>query len=381
MDSVASASRPSKSRVNKANRKTYAARWNMKILSGLQAALTKDPEADLAALLPSTYSEQLRSCKRPAVQLAGIKPRPLFPDSDIRSRLCITDPSTIICELSTEVGGLLRIAGSLSEAIISLLDESEVLYKCAWAASVMVFKVSETIVLKVTDEGFATTEYHSLSFLQQHLPAFPAPRPHGLVRIRKYGLLFTTFIPGQNLEQAWPQLDNAQKRSISSQLDTLFSDLRRLPFPANTPLGGVQGDGCKDGRRGQRTSSQPIMDIKQFEDFIFAGSATASPLYTRLLRDMMPTTPAKCVFTHGDIRPANIMVEKAEDGIWKIIAIIDWEASGFYPEYWECVKMTNNLTARDNDDWYMYLPESFSPRQYSVQWLVDRVWDRSLVHS
>jgi len=75
------------------------------------------------------------------------------------------------------------------------------------------------------------------------------------------------------------------------------------------------------------------------------------------------------------------MVGKENDGTWTVSGIIDWEASGFYPEYWESVKMTNNLTPRDNDDWYWYLPKSCSPRQYATQWLVDRLWDQSMDNS
>lgn len=293
----------------------------------------------------------------------------------------MTDPATIIFELSAELEALLQTHDDLSEAIIDLLAESEVLYECAWAASVMVFRVSKSITVKITNAGCAVTEYRSLSYLKDRLPDFPAPRPHGLIRLGIFHLLFTTFIPGLDLEKAWPQLEDTQKTGVSTQLDALLCNLRSLPFPHGTPLGGVQGEGCKDMRRGVRTNTEPIMNVTQFEDFIFAGSKTASPMYTELLRGLVPTSPAKCVFTHGDIRPANIMVEADEDGTWRIISIIDWEASGFYPEYWECVKMTNNLTPRDNDDWYKYLPKSLSPSRYPIQWLVDRLWDRNMVNS
>jgi aminoglycoside phosphotransferase len=37
------------------------------------------------------------------------------------------------------------------------------------------------------------------------------------------------------------------------------------------------------------------------------------------------------VFTHGDIAPHNILV--LDDG--RIGGLIDWEAAGYYPEYWE----------------------------------------------
>jgi thiamine kinase-like enzyme len=161
----------------------------------------------------------------------------------------------------------------------------------------------------------------------------------------------------------------------------LFSQLRSLPFLDNIPLGGVQGEDCKDARRGLHVNPKPIMNIKQFEDFIFTRSKTASPLYTQFLRDILPPSWVQCVFIHGDVRPANIIVDMDDDGAWRVIAVIDWETSGFYSKYWESVKMTNNLMPRDYFDWYRYLLESLSPRRYSIQWLVDRLWDRNMINS
>jgi thiamine kinase-like enzyme len=36
------------------------------------------------------------------------------------------------------------------------------------------------------------------------------------------------------------------------------------------------------------------------------------------------------VFTHGDLNPFNILVCRD-----KVVGIIDWEFSGWYPHYWE----------------------------------------------
>lgn len=51
-------------RVLKRKPPTFAAKWNSKLLHGIQAMLTADPEADIAALLPKNYSEKLQSHKR-----------------------------------------------------------------------------------------------------------------------------------------------------------------------------------------------------------------------------------------------------------------------------------------------------------------------------
>ena len=215
----------------------------------------------------------------------------------------------------------------------------------------MVFRLDENVVVKVTFENYAVTEYGNLLFLQEKLPDFPAPRPHGLVRFGPRCLIFTGFIRGLDLEKAWPRLEERQKQDLSDQIDSLLVRLRSLPPPSSMQFGTPQGGLCKDARRGVRVSSESITSTKQFQDFMFSGSKTASDIYTKFLRNLMPDDRGQCVFTHGDIRPANIMVDEDGGGTWRVVAVIDWESSGFYPEYWESVKMTNNLSLKEHSDW------------------------------
>ncbi|KAM4065534.1 phosphotransferase enzyme family protein [Hirsutella rhossiliensis] len=347
MDSKKHESSIFKSRGNRVLKRkpiTLAAKWNTHLLRGLEAKLKEDPEANLEALLPVNYTTTLQSYKK-VVQ----RPNTVFQEDDIRSHISLT-PFEITFKLSANMNDLLRDS-DLPRAITKLLDGGELIYQGAGAASA-VFRVSQDIVVKITNEESASTDLGSLLFLQEHLPAFPAPRPHGLIRTGKFCLLFTTFVPGLDLERAWPRLDDTHKKSIGVQLDRLFTQLRSLSKPSDMPLGGVQGEGCKDARRGLRFNKEPIRDAEQFQDFIFSGSTSASPVYTQLLRSLALASP-RCVMTHGDIRPANIMVEQREHGTWEVVSIIDWETSGFYPE--------------DNDDWYAYLPDSLSPQQYANQ--------------
>lgn len=160
----------------------------------------------------------------------GTRPEP-FPIEDARSRFRPTDPSTIIHELSTELQGILQPdSDHLSETLVDLLADSEVLHDAPWAASVMVFRITKGIVAKLSPHDAAMTEYSSLQYLSEHLPQFPCPRPHGLIRFGPHLVLFMTFVPGMNLEKAWPELDDTQKRSVSSQLDTLLLQLRSLSW-------------------------------------------------------------------------------------------------------------------------------------------------------
>jgi aminoglycoside phosphotransferase (APT) family kinase protein len=52
-------------------------------------------------------------------------------------------------------------------------------------------------------------------------------------------------------------------------------------------------------------------------------------------RHMLPDD-AQVVFTHADFHPSNIMVSPETPST--TIAIIDWEQSGCYPDYWELCK-------------------------------------------
>lgn len=97
---------------------------------------------------------------------------------------------------------LLPDSNNLSTAIIDLLANSKVLFEGACAASVMVLQVSDNIAVKITSEKYSTTELASSKYLQDHIPTFPAPQPHGLIQLGHYNLLFTTLIPGLNLEKA-----------------------------------------------------------------------------------------------------------------------------------------------------------------------------------
>ncbi|KAG5971615.1 hypothetical protein E4U56_006718 [Claviceps arundinis] len=280
---------PPKSRVNKAYQKTVSGRYNMKVLRSLETTLFNEPEADITTALSSAYSKKLQSFRdRDRSHIA----RPP-PNCDIRLELDENEPVTTIFPISTEVEDLFRGYASTSEAIIGLLDNSEVLYESAWAASVMVFRINENIVVKAGHESFSITEHQTLTYLTDHMPEFPLiSQPQGHM-----------------------------KQDISRQIDLLFSKLRSFSVPEHASLGDVACGGCRDLRRAQRVSTKPIKSVAEFEDFIFEGSDTATPLYVEFLRGLMPRLN-KIVFTHGDIRPANIMV-RHEDGKWTVTAIID----------------------------------------------------------
>lgn len=321
--------------------------------------------------MPFTASNpNMDNSKRPATKIK------IHTQHDTRSLLEPTETAEILSPLSGELSRLLPDTGNLTESIIDLFARAEVIFQNRWGLSTMVLRIAEDIVVKFSRAADDTDEYSALEYLRKYLPNFPSPKPHGLIKLSDYYLMFMSYVPGSDLEKVWPQLDTAQKRSVSTQLNTLFLELRSLPYPKNKPLGGLQGQGCKDGRRGLRVSSKPIMNVNDFEDFVFtSGFRDTTQLYTRFLQGVCPPIPYKPIFTHGDVRPANIMVDRTVSEEWKVVGIVDWERAGFYPEYWESVKLTNNLSHSEGWDWYDYLPDCLHPRRYPERWFLDKVWD------
>lgn len=85
-----------------------------------------------------------------------------------------------------------------------------------------------------------------------------------------------------------------------------------------------------------------------------------APLPDAEYRDKLPDD-APITFTHSDLHPSNIMVSSEEDdGPARIVAIIDWHQSGWYPSYWEYCKL--DWCTAPEDDWRAtYVPQILTP--------------------
>jgi len=214
--------------------------------------------------------------------------------------------------------------------------------------------------------------------LQEHKPHLPVSKPLGLLRIGLVLITFMSYLPGTTLDEKWADLSVEQKSSVREQLDAIFVDLRTLQFPNGVSLGGVGGQGCKDQRRHLRCSSEPIWNVEEFRDFQFSNPKYGSSTFIEFLRAFTPVGTRQIVFTHGDFRPENVLVEVTEDTKLTVTGLIDWEYSGFYPEYYESTKSTNCLSTIEEWDWWRYLPSCIAPHKFPVDWLLDYVWGRHL---
>lgn len=125
-------------------------------------------------------------------------------------------------------------------------------------------------------------------------------------------------IPGITLDKIWSSLSARQKDVISDPLNDLLLKLQNLHKPDLVPLNGVVGEACKDTRRHTRLCRKVITIVAKFKNFIFSDPHYGGSVYIQVLHRLVSSLPSTVVFSHGDIRPANIVVHAINNGQYAI---------------------------------------------------------------
>ncbi|KAM5466995.1 hypothetical protein MauCBS54593_005615 [Microsporum audouinii] len=195
------------------------------------------------------------------------------------------------------------------------------------------------------------------------LPTIPVPEVYGWTHDNGQIFIYMELIQGVTLEQRWESLDKAERVGVCEQLRGLIQELRKLQHAlGDFFLGHINRDPLGDivFTNENRPPAGPFLSVAQFHDWI----ATVLKLCIRQnwpgkklseipdpYRSSLPDD-AQVVFTHADLHPSNIMVSEDSN---KILAIIDWQQSGWYPDYWEFYKAA--FTAEIGSEWVeVYIP-------------------------
>lgn len=344
------------------------AKLNLWTIQGMEKAFRKQPDIDLLSESKDLYCIERDRCKEslsPSTMekmSKEVTPKILHKPVDTHEKLKDIDTATIASPLSPSVVALLDqttdsispelepgqiLAGKLKQMLRCSTKVFEGPFRGA------IFKCSREIVAKVVRMGGPdNTEYTSLQYLAQHIPEVPAPKPHGLVSLGHYIVMFMSFTPSKTLAEVWPSLTHHQKVSIQRQLDDILRSLRQMKQPDGLPLGWLGMGFVTDVHRFDYRSDHNIITVADFENWKFSLSKFATDQYTKFIRSLLPPPAVESFFTHRDLRPANIMVELNSSSDYSVTGIIDWEDSGFYPDYHECTNATNLLESDEKSDWY-----------------------------
>lgn len=115
----------------------------------------------------------------------------------------------------------------------------------------------------------------------------------------------------------------------------------------------------------------PFRDIGAFHDWFARLAFRIRPeIFFRDIPELSGLSDDQpLIFTHGDLHRSNILISSPEAGPARVIAIVDWHQSGWYPTHWEFLKA--NWTADPHAEWATkYIPQFLSraPLGYWRAW-------------
>ncbi|KAJ3526572.1 hypothetical protein NM208_g11124 [Fusarium decemcellulare] len=185
-----------------------------------------------------------------------------------------------------------------------------------------------------SDSDTLRNEYNALKVVEQKT-SIPAPQALDIVCQNTgdddFSYLLTSRVPGTTLAICRDALSDQDYATVSAQLKDCISQIRDIPKPVNYGMAicNTLGEACRDPRIRDWAPIGPCPDEASFSQHL-------------RFSDEPSRRGHKIVFTHGDLNPRNIMVERIRNsagaGGWRLSGIIDWETAGYYPDYWDCTK-------------------------------------------
>ncbi|EUC40612.1 hypothetical protein COCMIDRAFT_41082 [Bipolaris oryzae ATCC 44560] len=167
----------------------------------------------------------------------------------------------------------------------------------------------------------------------------------------RYVFIYMQLIQGPTLLERWPELSCADKQAICTDLRAMVSSLRSLQ---DSELQQMIGNICRgpgeDVCLKEILLLRPFPSRAEFHDWLSWSWRRRVPNPQSIpdpWRDLLPDN-GPIVFTHGDLHRGNIIVSATSP--IEIVAIIDWQSSGWYPDYWEYCKAL--FTAEWGKDWW-----------------------------
>ena len=201
-----------------------------------------------------------------------------------------------------------------------------------------------------SDTGFRhQAEFESLRLVQRYTQV-PVPTRIDTFQHGPNSYLLMTKMNGEPIGTLLNTMTDEQVMEAVQDLEKYITQLRRIP---NETIGGFQicnslGSGILNWRIGDSVREDlKFSSVANFHRYLTSTLSTVAQQKAKISHNKSH----EAVFTHADLNPRNIL---ADPNTGKVTGIVDWECSGWYPEYWE------------------YTKAHFAVR-YSTRWLVDVV--------
>ncbi|CZT25430.1 uncharacterized protein RCC_11162 [Ramularia collo-cygni] len=197
--------------------------------------------------------------------------------------------------------------------------------------------ISKHIIIK-TGHRVRLTEASTMKFVAEHT-SLPVPKVYCYFVHKDRAYIVMERIRGEEIPTAWKGLPEVARRKIYSELKAMLQELRALKPSSDTGVESCVGGSLYDSRITRCPRFGPFKTIQDFHFWLRDELRPSEAQNNRKDDDWLdiekmaemqnaPWPPP--VFTHADLNPFNILVRGD-----KVVGIIDWEFSGWYPFYWE----------------------------------------------
>lgn len=189
-------------------------------------------------------------------------------------------------------------------------------------------------------------------------------------------------ILGERLDTCWAGLESWEKTKVATQLRVCLDLLRNIPAPGYFGCIGrrpfeesifwtsTEDEADSHGQISGPFNSESELNEALVRKYLYNGGREhKAKFYSRMLPSVLRNHTA--VFSHSDLQRKNIIMR--ED---RTVMIIDWEAAGWYPVYWEYVIATV-AGAAWKDDWHEYIAQILTeyPNEYAwFDMIIREIW-------
>jgi aminoglycoside phosphotransferase len=139
----------------------------------------------------------------------------------------------------------------------------------------------------------------------------------------------TKRIPGEPLSAVWATMSLSDKERVAKQTAEYVLQLRQLQSAQIQSLGGQPVYSTFLFPNGYGVPHGPLSSDDELWAEMEKSLQRLPNMARQWLRSRLPPS-RPFTFTHGDLTNVNIMVENGN-----LTGIIDWEASGYFPVWWE----------------------------------------------
>ncbi|QVM08121.1 hypothetical protein D8B26_002817 [Coccidioides posadasii str. Silveira] len=267
--------------------------------------------------------------------------------------------------------------GSLPRPTLPTPDEIRACTTILWErSSVKVVAVNDEIVVKF-GTSLNAWEGQALVYLERYVPSVPAPRLYAMYRDAKQLFLVMQRAPDD----------------IVTELRKAVDTLRQAKSPWPDFYGSLDGGSVHHYLFWCRKVGGKFLGPFHGEAAFVAG--LTGNYRAAIERDGLPDFKARFyetsllhvlqghrpTSTHGDIQPKNIVVaEKGRNSRGQPsfdVMLVDWEAAGWYPDFWEYFSAFSTPPFLDwRDDWCWRIHEFLQiwPAEMAIMRMIDKDW-------